>query len=151
MEPRNRFQGMNSASLCSLAGRYDNPIHTRCLNPIGCSKIPALSAKLFLQSSVFGLPQPPAHSLAGEGVGEYQFQLGDRHCGTLWLIPSSLDHKKLGIIAIHFFKGGICLFFFLFKYVFHHFFICRPLDSTALELEDARIEPRTVAKLALTL
>jgi hypothetical protein len=24
MEPRNRFQGMNSASLCSLAGRYDN-------------------------------------------------------------------------------------------------------------------------------
>ncbi len=30
MEPRNRFQGMNSASLCSLAGRYDNPIPTRC-------------------------------------------------------------------------------------------------------------------------
>jgi hypothetical protein len=26
MEPRNRFQGMNSASLCSLAGRYDNPV-----------------------------------------------------------------------------------------------------------------------------
>ncbi len=26
MEPRNRFQGMNSASLCSLAGRYDNPM-----------------------------------------------------------------------------------------------------------------------------
>ena len=25
-EPRNRFQGINSASLCSLAGRYDNPI-----------------------------------------------------------------------------------------------------------------------------
>jgi hypothetical protein len=28
MEPRNRFQGMNSASLCSLAGRYENPIPT---------------------------------------------------------------------------------------------------------------------------
>jgi hypothetical protein len=26
MEPRNRSQGMNSACLCSLAGRYDNPI-----------------------------------------------------------------------------------------------------------------------------
>jgi hypothetical protein len=41
MEPRNRFQGMNSASLCSLAGRYDNPIPTRFLAPVGCLKIPA--------------------------------------------------------------------------------------------------------------
>ncbi len=39
--PRNRFQGMNSASLCSLAGRYDNPIPTRCLAPIDFFKIPA--------------------------------------------------------------------------------------------------------------
>jgi hypothetical protein len=31
MEPTNRFQGINSASLCSLAGRYDNPIPTWCL------------------------------------------------------------------------------------------------------------------------
>ncbi len=42
MEPRNRFQGMNSASLCSLAGRYDKPIPTRFLAPIDCLKIPAL-------------------------------------------------------------------------------------------------------------
>jgi hypothetical protein len=41
MEPRNRFQGINSASLCSLAGRYDNPIPTRFLAPIDCLKIPA--------------------------------------------------------------------------------------------------------------
>ncbi len=41
MEPRNRFQGMNSASLCGLAGRYENPIPTRCLAPIECLKIPA--------------------------------------------------------------------------------------------------------------
>jgi hypothetical protein len=34
MEPRNRFQGMNSASLYSLVGRYDNPVPTRCLAPI---------------------------------------------------------------------------------------------------------------------
>jgi hypothetical protein len=30
-EPKNRFQGINSASICSLAGRYDNPIPTRFL------------------------------------------------------------------------------------------------------------------------
>ncbi len=42
MEPRNRFQGMNSVSLCSLAGRYDNPIPTRFLAPIDCLKIPSL-------------------------------------------------------------------------------------------------------------
>jgi hypothetical protein len=42
MEPRNRFQGMNSAILCSLAGRYDNPIPPRFLAPIACLKIPAL-------------------------------------------------------------------------------------------------------------
>jgi hypothetical protein len=41
MELRNRFQEMNSASLCRLAGRYDNPIHNRFLVPIDCFKIPA--------------------------------------------------------------------------------------------------------------
>ncbi len=34
MEPRNQFNGMNSASLCSLAGRYDNPIPPRFPAPI---------------------------------------------------------------------------------------------------------------------
>ncbi len=42
MKPRNRFQGMNSASLCSLAGRYDNPIPPRFLAPKDSLKIPAL-------------------------------------------------------------------------------------------------------------
>jgi hypothetical protein len=42
MEPRNRYQGMNSASLCSLAGRYDNPIPSRFLAPIDCLQIQAL-------------------------------------------------------------------------------------------------------------
>jgi hypothetical protein len=31
---------MNSASLCSLAGRYENPIPPRCLAPIDFLKIP---------------------------------------------------------------------------------------------------------------
>jgi hypothetical protein len=44
MGPRNGLQGMNSASLCSLAGRYNNPIPTRCLAPIDFLKIPALTA-----------------------------------------------------------------------------------------------------------
>ncbi len=43
MEPRNRFQGMNSASLCSLAGQYDNPIPPRFLATIDSLKIPVLS------------------------------------------------------------------------------------------------------------
>ncbi len=42
-EPRNRRKGNDSASLCSLAGRYDNPVPTRFLAPVDCSKIPALS------------------------------------------------------------------------------------------------------------
>ncbi len=39
-ELRNRFQGINSASLWSLGGRYDNPIPTRFRAPIVCFKIP---------------------------------------------------------------------------------------------------------------
>ncbi len=42
MGPWNWCQGMNSASLCSLAGRYENPIPLQCLAPIDFLKIPAL-------------------------------------------------------------------------------------------------------------
>jgi hypothetical protein len=35
-----RSPGIDSASLCSLASRYDNPISTRFLAPMDCSKIP---------------------------------------------------------------------------------------------------------------
>jgi hypothetical protein len=45
MEPRNRCQGINSASLCSLAGRYENPIPPRCLAPIDFLKILAQAAQ----------------------------------------------------------------------------------------------------------
>jgi hypothetical protein len=43
MEPRSRFQGMNSASLyvACRAGTI-TPIHSRFLAPIDCLKIPAL-------------------------------------------------------------------------------------------------------------
>jgi hypothetical protein len=33
-EPKNRFQGTNSAKLCSLAGWYDNPFPIQFLAPI---------------------------------------------------------------------------------------------------------------------
>jgi hypothetical protein len=52
MGPRNRFQGMNFASLCSLAGRYDNPIPPRFLAPIDSLKIPAQKRLLFKRYSI---------------------------------------------------------------------------------------------------
>ncbi len=35
-EPRNLLQGIDSASPCSLAGWYDNPVPTRFLAPVDC-------------------------------------------------------------------------------------------------------------------
>jgi hypothetical protein len=43
----------NSASICSLAGRYDNPIPTRFLAPLDCLKIPALDRYLNTTSTAF--------------------------------------------------------------------------------------------------
>ncbi len=40
---------MNSASLCSLAGRYESPIPPRCPAPTDCPKIPALHSHLYHQ------------------------------------------------------------------------------------------------------
>ncbi len=37
-EPRNQFQGIETANLCSLAGQYDNPIPTRFLAAVDCSQ-----------------------------------------------------------------------------------------------------------------
>jgi hypothetical protein len=45
MEPKNRFQRINSISLCSPVDRYDNPIPTRFLAHIDCLKIPGLVGK----------------------------------------------------------------------------------------------------------
>ncbi len=61
MEPRNRSQGMNSVSLCSLAGRYDNPIPPRFQAPVDSWKIPAL---LYSASSLFLFPLLSVHSFA---------------------------------------------------------------------------------------
>jgi hypothetical protein len=57
MEPRNRFKGMNSASLCSLVGRYDNPIPPRFIAPIDSLKIPALFLTRFRTNKIASPPQ----------------------------------------------------------------------------------------------
>jgi hypothetical protein len=74
-----------------------------------------------------------------------------------WLLLRKQKHKnwRYGVLTalihfimtISFLKEGF-MYFFLFTYVIQHCFICRPSDST--ELEDAGIEPRPVATLALT-
>ncbi len=46
-EARNRYVGIDSASIFSLSGRFDNPIPARFLTPIECSKIPALYVFVF--------------------------------------------------------------------------------------------------------
>ncbi len=47
-----RSQGIDSASLCSPAGLYDNFIPTRFLAPTDCSKIPALDSSRQVRSEV---------------------------------------------------------------------------------------------------
>ncbi len=47
----NRFQGISSASLYSLAGRNGNPIPTWFLAPIDCLKIPAQLRQVPISSS----------------------------------------------------------------------------------------------------
>jgi hypothetical protein len=68
MEPRNRFQGMNSASLRSLAGRYDDPILPRCLAPIDSLKIPAQSLNLKSRYGTRNLFQEPSLELSSQAT-----------------------------------------------------------------------------------
>ncbi len=78
---------MNSASLCSLAGRYDNPLPPRFPAPIASSKIPALVFPLFT------LPFWLCHS----GLSVFTFSCWLCHAGLpgftlpFWLCPSDLS------------------------------------------------------------
>jgi hypothetical protein len=50
--------GINSASLCILAGQYGNPIPTPFLGPSDCYKIPALaSLKVYKFGLIIRLPK----------------------------------------------------------------------------------------------
>ncbi len=46
-DPKNRFQRIHSASLCSLAGWCDKPIPSRFLASVDCLKIPAQCKLLY--------------------------------------------------------------------------------------------------------
>jgi hypothetical protein len=54
-EPKNRFQGIVSASLYSLAGQYDNPIPTRFLAPIDSSQMLERHCLQVLSRLIFSL------------------------------------------------------------------------------------------------
>jgi hypothetical protein len=47
---------IDSACLCNMAGRYENPFHNRFLTPIDCSKFPA-------QANIFALRDFPPKML----------------------------------------------------------------------------------------
>jgi hypothetical protein len=63
---------MNSASLCSLAGQYNNPIPPQFLAPIDCLKIPAQATYVGGIDSMELIPVPLKHlqrqTLANHGV-----------------------------------------------------------------------------------
>ncbi len=59
MGPRNWFQGMNSASLCCPAGRYENPIPPRFLAPLDFLKISALARQAGRIDSLESIPGLP--------------------------------------------------------------------------------------------
>jgi hypothetical protein len=89
MEPRNRFQGMNSASLCSLAGRYDNPIPPRFIAPIDSSKIPA---QIIYQARAFKAFTTPRASTSCTYCRASAFQQ-DQNYGHRSLLTRSISHN----------------------------------------------------------
>ena len=70
-EISNRFKGTDSASLCSLAGRYNNPIPTRFLAPIDCSTIPAQVSLL----PCFGSSKKKTKSIGNYGCADSLLRL----------------------------------------------------------------------------
>jgi hypothetical protein len=66
----------------------------------------------------------------------HSFSSGRIHCGAAWHIEK-ITHSSEKVTI-----NWIC-----FMYIIQHCFICRPSDSTLSE--DAEIEARTVATLAL--
>jgi hypothetical protein len=94
MGPRNGFQGMNSASLWSLAGRYDNPIPTRCLAPIDCLKIPALTARYENRVVV---PARQAGNRLLVSLTDLQYKYGLRY--LYWSIFKKSRHLGFGVLG----------------------------------------------------
>jgi hypothetical protein len=94
---------MNSASLCSLAGRYDNPIPTRFLAPIDCLKIPALDSGL----SLINLGQVIHHGTHPLQIELYlgRYQASQQGCYTLLICP--IGFAVLGIFTRHYLLSSL--------------------------------------------
>jgi hypothetical protein len=132
MKPENRFQGMNSASLCSLAGRYDNPIPPRFLAPIDSLKIPAGLSQLIKETprrrimvtsslnEIF--TDQLANSVVGGGGGSFVRsqpclqQATARYLKTTWtvfpptlIVSSCPDSQLRHSFVLNFEKSGIVL------------------------------------------
>jgi hypothetical protein len=84
---------MNTASLCSLAGRYGNPIPTRFLAPIDCTKILALLS--YWLAKIHRLEESIPHNryLGSLNVDKY----------GLCVIIISLSNSQLLICIIQYF------------------------------------------------
>ena len=86
---------MNSASLCSLAGRYDNLIPTRSLVPIDCLKIPALAT---LASGIGSLESiPRLHNVKNEDEDDF-FWIEEKK--TIIFVPHlSKERRKTNLFV----------------------------------------------------
>jgi hypothetical protein len=110
MELRNRFQGMNSATLCSLAGRYDNPIPTRFLAPLDCLKIPAQASGTAVP--LYMLTQKAPQRLELFNCGNLGWHLStnhieDWHYSILRMLKEKLFNRAPSILLC---KCIICIF-----------------------------------------
>jgi hypothetical protein len=96
MEPRNRFQGMNSASLCSRAGRYDNPLPLRCLAPIASLKFQLYSSYRPARLHRLAKSIPRNRFLASINIYKYGLSLCSWRAGTSKrvVLALSMFHKR---------------------------------------------------------
>ncbi len=121
MEPRNRFRGMDSASLCSMAGRYDNPLPPWCLAPIDSIKIPAPGTPKRFQLVTtlcvfFGIP------LSAPGLfhaNDVPVQCSEHSCST---VP---------VLTVYYSRHPLCPMFLLIMYILLYSLLvwcCRKAD-----------------------
>jgi hypothetical protein len=86
---------MNSTSLCSLVGRYDNPIPPRSLAPIDSLKIPAQGAGIFKLLMSLGINSnesiPPDYVATGGPVEQpYSYSVPSPYKKDCLKIPEQL-------------------------------------------------------------
>ncbi len=96
-EPKNRFLWINSASLCSLAGRYDNPIPARFLVPIKIVQKFQHSTKLRETSKLLGACRVKFRHHSGSLFSESVYNTGSVKWNILLLF--SLENLTLSTLV----------------------------------------------------